>query len=112
MKALLTVLALFAAVTVHSQTAPLQDSIDSQIHHRLTIQPDKNLITITPVKANEIRHYNLVYSGIAVELAKTRNPLQMINPLAPAEYGSGEDNVTQDPITSRTYGLKFLSIRF
>lgn len=32
--------------------------------------------------------------GIVAELFKNRNPLQMINPLAPATYGNGKKNVS------------------
>lgn len=32
--------------------------------------------------------------GIVAELFKNRNPIQMINPLAPAKYGTGKKNVS------------------
>jgi hypothetical protein len=35
--------------------------------------------------------------GAAVRMARNRNPLQMINPLAPPEYGDGQDLVSTDP---------------
>ena len=47
-----------------------------------------------------------------MELIKTHNPLQLINPLAPAKYGSPEDNVMRDPAQGKILGLKFLSIKF
>ena len=63
-------------------------------------------------KANEIVRGNVVYSGVAVQVVRTSNPLQLVNPAAPARYGSAEDNVLRDPTTGRSEGLKFLSIRF
>jgi hypothetical protein len=63
-------------------------------------------------KANEIVRGKVVYSGVAVQVVKTRAPLQLVNPAAPPQYGSAQDNVLRDPITGRSEGLKFLSIRF
>ena len=63
-------------------------------------------------KPNEIAKGNITYSGIAIEAAKKRNPLQLVNPFAPAEYGSPEDNIVRDPINGRVRGLKLFAIRF
>lgn len=63
-------------------------------------------------KPNEIVKGDVTYSGIAIEAAKKRNPLQLFNPFAPAEYGSPEDNVVRDPINGRVTGLKLFAIRF
>jgi hypothetical protein len=63
-------------------------------------------------KANEIVRDNVVYSGVAVQVVKARNPAQLVNPAAPPQYGSAEDNVLRDPVTGRSEGLKFLSLRF
>jgi hypothetical protein len=64
------------------------------------------------VKPTEIARGNVVYSGVAVQLVKARNPLQLFNPAAPPQYGSAEDNMSRDPTTGRASGLKFLSLRF
>ena len=57
--------------------------------------------------------------GLAVETDgaiprafRANNPLQLINPLAPPEYGNGWDNVTTDPQTGRANGIVFFGIRF
>jgi hypothetical protein len=47
-----------------------------------------------------------------VEVVRTSNLLQLINPLAPAKYGSGEDNTLRDSFTGRATGWKLFSIRF
>ena len=65
-----------------------------------------------PAKPNEIVKDNVSFSGIAVQLVKTDNPLQLVNPLAPARYGSPEDNTLHDPISGKISGLKIFSIRF
>lgn len=63
------------------------------------------------LKPNEMQAGKLVVSGIAVEAVKQRNPLQLINPLAPPQYGAPDDNMVRDPTHHRT-GLKIFAIRF
>jgi hypothetical protein len=52
------------------------------------------------------------YSGVAVQAAKSRNPLQLINPLAPARYGSGEANLVLNPATLQGEGINLFSVAF
>ncbi len=52
------------------------------------------------------------YSGALVQVAHTRNPVQLINPRAPRRYGDGWANVATDPVTNRAHGIKLLSITF
>jgi hypothetical protein len=52
------------------------------------------------------------YSGIAVQLFRAPNLLQLLNPWAPAAYGPCEQNLVFDPITKRPAGLKFFAISF
>jgi hypothetical protein len=54
----------------------------------------------------------VTYSGIAVQALKTRKPLQLINPAAPPQYGSPEDNVLRNPVSGEVSGWKLFSIRF
>ena len=61
---------------------------------------------------NEIIRSNISYSGIAVEVVKTKRPLQLLNPLAPPEYGTPEDNLARDSINQRPTGLKLFAIHF
>jgi len=65
-----------------------------------------------PAKPNEILKGKLSYSGSGVEAFKTKHPWQLLNPLAPPQYGSAEDNVARDPINGRVTGLKVFQIRF
>ena len=53
-----------------------------------------------------------VYSGIMVQLFNAPQPLQIINPLAPKEYGNGEQNLSVDPQTKRPMGWKLFAISF
>jgi hypothetical protein len=63
-------------------------------------------------RANQIVTEKRVVSGAAVQLMKTDNPLQLINPFAPQEYGSGFDNLIadRDPITGNYSGIAIVSV--
>ena len=63
-------------------------------------------------RPNEVTDGNTSPNGIFVETFKTRRPLQLINPLAPPEFGSPEHNLVRDMNTKRILGLRFLEIRF
>lgn len=51
------------------------------------------------------------YSGILVQAGRS-NPLQLINPFAPALYGDSEANVLRDLVTRKVEGLKLWQISF
>ena len=40
------------------------------------------------------------------------NPLQMLNPKAPAKYGTAEDHVVLDPETGKWKGIKLFTFNF
>jgi len=111
MKPFLAVIVLFTLLATYAQTTPGGDLMDTQIRRRLAARPDPNLLTLSQEKPNEVRRHGVSYSGILVELAKTDKPLELINPAAPPEYGSSNDNVVRDPQSGRE-GLKLFSIRF
>lgn len=54
----------------------------------------------------------VVYSGIGIQLIRAPNPLQLINPWAPKEYGPSDQNLAIDPVTQKPAGLRFFAIRF
>ena len=111
MKPFLAVIALSTVLTVFAQTTPANDPMESQIRRRLALRPDQNLLMLQQEKPNEIKRNGITYSGILVELAKTDKPLELINPAAPPEYGSSEDNVVLDA-NGEQRGLKLFSIQF
>ena len=50
-------------------------------------------------------------TGVIPRAARGGNPLQMLNPFAPAKYGSAEENSVADPnLPGRGDGIKLLSI--
>jgi hypothetical protein len=117
MKTFLGVIALFFALTAYSQSIDGYD-MESRIHRGLLDGHDRDLLTVQPQKPNEVRNGRVSYDGIFVELVKTDNRLQLINPAAPVEYGASWDNVVVDrstglrPEGSRSEGLNLFSIRF
>jgi hypothetical protein len=50
--------------------------------------------------------------GVLPQIRRADNPLHLINPLAPASYGNGYDNVVYDPHTGRAEGIILLGIKF
>jgi len=111
MKPFLAVAVLFTAMAAYTQPSPGDDAMESQIRQRLAARPDQSYFSVQKEKPNEIKRNGVTYSGILVELAKTDKPLELINPAAPPEYGSSEDNLVRDSQTGHE-GLKLFSIRF
>lgn len=113
MRRLFACIALSAALTGYAQTTPLQDSMEAQIHRQMSqYPPGQSIFSVTTEKPNEIRKNGVSYNGIFVQMGKTDNPLQLVNPAAPATYGSSEDNTVWDPVTGQGRGLKLFSISF
>jgi hypothetical protein len=115
MKPFMAVAAVFAALTAYSQSST--ETPEWQIRRQLLEGHNRTLLTIRTEPANEIYSGRFSYNGIFVQASKTSNPLQMVNPAAPPEYGSGWDNLISDPLgkppgSSSREGLKLFSIRF
>jgi len=52
-------------------------------------------------------------TGVIPRAIRSGNPLQMLNPLAPAKYGTAEENVVLDPDRPGKWnGIKLLGISF
>ena len=52
------------------------------------------------------------YSGALVDLSKSNRPLQLLNPFAPAKFGSGLNNLVIDSTTAKTKGIALFSVRY
>ena len=110
MKTRLVLLSLLAAGTLvagQPQPKPAEHSVKTTVTPRLNASASATRPTEKP---NEIKGLRVTYSGVAVQVAKTKNPAQLINPFAPAEYGSGHQNLDWDIITGKPTGFKFFSI--
>ena len=52
-------------------------------------------------------------SGVIPRAIRGGNPLQMLNPFAPAKYGTAEENVSLDPeVPGKGNGINLFSISF
>ena len=52
-------------------------------------------------------------TGVIPRAIRRGNPLQMLNPLAPAKYGTAEENVVLNPdVPGKWDGIKLLGISF
>ena len=52
-------------------------------------------------------------SGVIPRAIRGGNPLQMLNPFAPAKYGTADENVSFDPdVPGKVNGINFFSISF
>ena|SRR5437763_1298162 len=104
----LVALAGMVAVGANARQSNAGESFETEAARRAKDWP----VEIRVEKPNEIKIGNFTYSGIFIEALKADNLLQLLNPLAPPEYGSPEDNLVLDPITNRPLGLKLFAIEF
>ena len=59
-----------------------------------------------------LRSTHVQYSGVLPSAKRAKNPLQLINPFAPARYGTGMETVSVDPITGRAAGVALFRVEF
>jgi hypothetical protein len=115
MKVLLALvgLALGGAVAATAQETNLQPlQVQGSLRYELPTKTRPLTLVLTPERPNEIVGPRFSYSGILVQLFKTRNPLELINPFAPAQYGLASDNTAWNVIDGTPAGLKIFSIGF
>ena len=122
MKKFLALATILAGLTAYSQSTTGSDTMESQIQRSLLDNRNHDLITLRTEKPNEIRRGSVSYSGAVVQFLKSDRKLELINPAAPPEYGSGRDNLVEDrspelgpsaaPGSSAREGLKLFSIQF
>ena len=74
-------------------------------------RPDLTLM-LTVEKPNELRLGKVTLSGSVVEAVKMPNPVQLVNPWAPREYGESQDNAAFNVINNQVTGWKLFSIEF
>jgi len=84
------------------------DPLSADLSRR--IQP--SVIMPLQPKPNEMSLGDLKVSGIAIEAAKTGQPLKLINPFSPPTNSSPEDNVVRDPFNGKVNGWKVFGVHF
>jgi hypothetical protein len=105
------VVSLFAATALLA-APPKTKSTDPVNDAQLYAPGQTSVLTVKKPTPNQIAGHKVVYSGIAVQVIKTKNPINLVNPWAPAEYGTGDCNLERDTITAKPVGFRFLSISF
>jgi len=73
--------------------------------------PGLELRALKPDSVQSGEYLGVEQSGILVQAARS-NPLQLINPFAPAIYGDGEANILRNLVTREVEGLKLWQISF
>jgi hypothetical protein len=100
-------------VLAPTNALPLQDINGDQWSLSGTVKrPELTSVLMLEEKPNEIRLGKITLSGSLIEAVKVDNPLQLINPWAPREYGESQDNATFSLITNQVTGWKLFSIEF
>jgi hypothetical protein len=67
---------------------------------------------LQPLKPNEVMAGKYKLSGSIVEAVKTGKPAELLNPAAPPQFGSAEDNLVRNPANGKMSGLKLFAIQF
>ena len=98
-----------AVLTANAQPTNTAPALQTKLVNHLS---KGTSLLLNEGKLNEYVKGRVTYSGLAVEVAKLSNPLQPLNPAAPAKYGSPSDNVMPDPYNGRNLGWKILSLSF
>ncbi len=85
----------------------------------VTSQPARSHSTTLVQRRHSVQSHRPVaeagpqVTGVIVRAIRSGNPLQMLNPLAPAKYGTAEENVLLDPDRPGKWdGIKLLGISF
>lgn len=110
MKTFIILLALLSAGSMRGQGLPGNQEFNTSVPN----QADRAAGVRPTLKPNEIAgtRPNVSYSGIIPEIKKSDDPLQLINPFAPPEYGYGEQNLSLDITPRHEPGLKVFSVNF
>lgn len=117
MKMFLALAVLLVGFGAYSQSITGNDATASQIRRGLLDNRNRSLLSFQTQKANQVSHGNVTYEGLFVQFVKSDKKLQLINPAAPPEYGSGRDNLVRDPSSpglgsGGREGLKLFSVQF
>ena len=97
--ACLTITVMTVGQPVWAAGKPTITSFESGHHGRQTHRP----VTLP----------RMAVSGVVPRAIRGGNPLEMLNPFAPAKYGTAEENVSLDPdLPGKANGISFFSVSF
>ena len=101
--AVVSVACLFSASALHAQTTTTTRTTISKGRSFTNRPKTAPVVTLSPRT-----------DGVIPRAIRSGQPLQMINPFAPAAYGSGEENARHEPNDpyARPQGLKLATVEF
>jgi hypothetical protein len=103
-----TLIILFVAALVACDQLSAATSQHARSHSTTLVQRRHSVQSHRP--AAEARPQ---VTGVIPRAIRSGNPLQMLNPLAPAKYGTAEENVVPNPdVPGKWDGIKLLGISF
>jgi hypothetical protein len=94
------ILVVFASLTLAQSPQPQKKTFTAKVQRK-----PRPAATPPPLKKENT-------DGVLARAARGGNPLQMLNPKAPAVYGRAEDSVELDPDTGKWKGIKLFTINF
>jgi hypothetical protein len=97
---------------VATNAQPKQGQQSLQVQPRRPFLEEVPELAFDQPKANELALGGHTLSGIIVQVIKAKGRLQLLNPAAPPQYGSGWDNVEWFPASGSGPMLKLFSINF
>ena len=91
----------------------VRSSVSSYFATRQFAQHDFSAKTTFGAKSSTGHRSRPQVTGVIARAIRSGNPLQMLNPLAPAKYGTAEENVVLNPdVPGKWDGIKLLRISF
>lgn len=89
----------------------------NNVNAQQTRQPDTEFVAPKKLKRTppkKVEQESLIkLNGSLTQAVKSKQPWQVVNPLAPASYGIGEQNVSQDPDeVGRNEGLLIFGVQW
>ena len=103
---------IMALMTVILTAAAVAAAGDPPTKDKFQVKKKSSRVNERQAASNEAVRKSVSLDGVAVQCTKADRPVQLVNPLAPAQYGNGEQNVVRDPVDGKVRGLKFFSVRF
>lgn len=95
-----------------TNTTPAQAGLRLEVAPRADFLEGAPELSIQEPKANELTLGGYTYSGMVVQVIKATKRIDLLNPAAPVQYGSGWDNVEVFPGGVSGPALKLFSISF
>jgi hypothetical protein len=103
-----------AAPVPATETAGIQEQEAELLKDLPELSPEQveRYVSFQTRTLSRVFGVNLQYEGLLPQIKRADNPLQLINPFAPARYGNAFDNVAVNPVTGRAEGIKIFAVKF